>query len=112
MNVWFLLIQSNFQAVGRPSVVKLDPSKTVEDLKLEVKQQFANTLALDIPKLRVWKTKGGTILKLKKGWEETLKSINFNTTEAVLENEKVANLQLSDDQILLVQSTSRIPTTP
>ncbi|KAI0245533.1 hypothetical protein BJV78DRAFT_1287615 [Lactifluus subvellereus] len=106
MNIWTLLVKPDFQAVGRPFMVEVESSDSVLAVKWEVKQQFANTLALDIPMLIVWKTDGEMILNESKGWDEKLKNININdrkTIWKVREGSQVAALGLSDDQILLVQ---------
>jgi hypothetical protein len=118
MNVWILIVQPDFQAVGRPFIVEVESSASVLAVKQEVKQQFANTLALDIPMLVLWKTEGEEILDFELydsgGWKNVLQKIR-KTLRVVKENEIVGNLGLSDNQILLVQiqilrGMSRIPT--
>ncbi|KAI0250722.1 hypothetical protein BJV78DRAFT_530463 [Lactifluus subvellereus] len=107
MNVWILIVQPDLQPDGRPFKVKVNPTGSVEDMKLEVKRHSENTLtAIDIRKFIVWKTEGEEILDFKLygsgGWENVLRKIR-KTLRVVNENEIVGNLGLSDNQILLVQ---------
>lgn len=88
-------------------------SDIVEKIKLKVEEKLTNTIA-DIHSywLVVLKTEGKITLNESGGWKEILNDINandLNTINDVSEGERVANLGLSDGQILLVQIMPRTP---
>lgn len=114
MKIWTLIVQPDFQANGKPFAVDVDFYGSVEEVKRKVKQKLAISPAFAhvyTSKLVVRKIEEMT-LDASEDWEEILENIDdLNTIKEVHKGELVANLGLSDGQILLVQimpGTSRI----
>lgn len=108
MKIWTLIVQPDFQACGRPFSFDIDPFLNVHQMKEKVKEERTDILAqVDAADITVWKTTGEmTLIASDKRWEEIFKKIDVNdenTIEDLPEAQVVANLGLSEGQILLVQ---------
>ena len=120
MKIWTLIVQPDFQACGRPFSFDIDSSLNVHQMKEKVKEERTDILAhVDAADITVWKTTGEmTLIASDNGWEEIFKRIDVtdeNTIEDLPEAQMVANLGLSESQILLVQmmvGTSCFSTAP
>jgi hypothetical protein len=103
---WLVLVDHKFRALGDCFWVQAD---NIHNLKMQVKELWANDLArVHAAKLSVWKTKGTMIINESTFHvlEDILRKINIsdkNTIEELSGCESVADLGLSDGQMLLVQ---------
>ena len=124
MEIWLLLVNCDFQALGGCFPVNTTSSDDVYHLKEKVKEKTREALSrahVDPKELTMWKTKGAMIIDKSspERLSEILRNIDVsdeNTIEELSEDELVADLGLSDGQTLLVQvrlsGTSRIYTAP
>jgi hypothetical protein len=71
MKIWILLVQSDFQAVGRPFSFDVESSDSVEDMKLGVKQHVKILANVDLLKLAVWKTRQNDSQRMRKMGDDT-----------------------------------------
>ena len=120
MEIWLLLVDYNFQALGGCFPVNTTSGDAVYHLKEKVKEETPEALSrvhVDLKNLTMWKTKGAMIIDKSSSdrLPEILKNIDVgdeNTIEELSEDELVADLGLSDGQTLLVRlsGTSRIST--
>ena len=98
MKIYLLLVDFKFQALGGPFWVRT--SDDIYDLKKKVKEERQNDLAhVDPARLIVWKTRGK--ITIDDLISKPLAEILANVEE--LRTQRVVDLALSDDQILLVQ---------
>ncbi|KAH9062331.1 hypothetical protein EDB87DRAFT_292825 [Lactarius vividus] len=112
MNVWLLLVDHRFQAMGSCfEVGAFSDHDNINTLKKKVKEEKPEALSrahVDPSDLTVWKTKGSMAIDESNFGRlaEILGSIdvdNEDTIEKLSEVERVANLGLSDTQTLLIQ---------
>jgi hypothetical protein len=120
--IWLLPVDHEFQAVGNRFRVEASIDDEVRDLKDTLKEETPGTFSryhIEPDCLTVWKTEGKLVIDTstaKEDLKEILKKIDVNdegTIRMLDPHVKVADLQLSDDQILLVRfpGMSRISTT-
>ncbi|KAH9171271.1 hypothetical protein EDB89DRAFT_2243611 [Lactarius sanguifluus] len=118
MEVWLLLVDYKFQAIGRRFTVSTTSGDfNINDLKKGVGEKMINTLShagVDCSDLTVWKTKGSMIIDRStvKRLAEILRDINVDdkvTIEKLSEDDQVADLGLSESQTLLVRQPARAP---
>jgi hypothetical protein len=112
---WFLLVDHKFQALGTIFSINISCHDLVEDFKNNLKKVVDDDP--DLPddvarRLQVWKTKGTKIINKNsfKQLATILRSIDTNdedTIERVSEFDGLADLELSDNQVLLVQLSRR-----
>ena len=119
---WFLLVDHKFQALGNIFTVNISRHDLVEDFKNKVKKVVEDDPNLPAHvvarSLQVWKTKGTKIINKNtlKQLATILRSIDTDdedTIERVSEFDGLADLELSDNQVLLAQlprRTSRVST--
>ncbi len=117
--IWCILVDHEFQNQGRSFSVRTSSEDDIDDLKDKVKVKLHPRLThVSSMDLTVWKTKGEMIIneaEVKERLVEILGNIdvdNEDTIEMLRPGEQVADLGLTDDQVLLVQlpGTSRIST--
>ena len=115
MEIWLLLVDCSFQAIGGRFIVDVDTSARIFQLKREVGVLRPRALLradTDPADLMVWRMKGESIVNetTSERMEEILRSIKVNTIEKLLDGTAVTALSLSDGQTLLVQlpGTSRV----
>jgi hypothetical protein len=122
-NVWFLLVDHKFQAVGNcfsveTSLIDDDVCELKDKITAEKLEIFSH-YHIYPDYLTLWQTKGKLLINNSSSaecLEEILKNIDADDEDTIWkpgEYDAVADLQLSDDQVLLVQlpGMSRIPTT-
>ncbi len=120
--IWCILVDHEFQfqkQIGDHFSVRTSSKDDIDDLRDKVKVKVHPCLThVSSVDLTVWKTKGEMIIN-KAEVEERLVEIlgnidvdNEDTIEKLRPGEQVADLGLTDDQVLLVQlpGTSRIST--
>ena len=120
MKLWLLLVNHGFQALGDQFPVDTTPNDLIYHLKKKVKEENQIILAhVDTDDLTVWKTKGEMTINnanIEERSAEILRTINVDDKDTIEElgaSEVVADLELSDGQILLIRmpGMSRISTT-
>ena len=122
MEIWLLLVDCDFQALGGCFPVNTSSGDGVYHLKEKVKEKTREALShahVDSKELTMWKTKGAMIIDKSSSerLSEILRNIDVsdqNTIEELSEDDLVADLGLSEGQTLLVRlsGTSRISTAP
>ncbi|KAI9433728.1 hypothetical protein H4582DRAFT_1984398 [Lactarius indigo] len=112
MKIWLLLVNHKFQAMGNCfDIDSASEDDNINTLKEKVKEEIPEALSrahVDPSDLTVWKTKGSMAIDESNFGHlaEILGSIdvdNRDTIEKLSEVEQVANLKLSDTQILLIR---------
>lgn len=109
--VWLHLVDHKFQALGHCFETEITIDDDIFDLKYKVKEKKPEIFSyhdIDPPCLTVWKMEGELVHNgsTAKCQEEILEKVNINdrdTIQMLDEDEMVAEVQLSDSQILLIQ---------
>ncbi|KAH9162832.1 hypothetical protein EDB89DRAFT_2234529 [Lactarius sanguifluus] len=102
-----ILVDHNFRALGEP--FEVDTTHNINGLKAKAKEERQIDLAhVDAARLTVWKTKGAMVIddSNSERFEEMLRRINVDdkgTIERLKGRQRVADLELSGGQTLLVQ---------
>ncbi|KAH9057466.1 hypothetical protein EDB87DRAFT_1823595 [Lactarius vividus] len=110
MELWLLLVNHKFQAIGGRFSVKITSSDfNINDVKKGVGGKRSNAFSragIDSSDLTVWRTKGSMIIDRStvKRLAEILREINVgdkDTIEKLSEDEQMADLGFSESQTLL-----------
>ena len=113
---WCLLINHKKEPEGTP--FKVIPGHDIADLKEKVKEKTPHDLdGIDPHRLIVWRCTTQNRMAFKdvhdNMWESALKSVDFddgNVVEQLDERDMMADLQVSNGEILLVRMPGASPT--
>ena len=114
MIIWMLLVDSKFQALlESPVSVDVKPSSDIEQMKAKVIEQESgvNLPSATTRNLSVWKTRDDCNLNISLSNVEEILENNIdevrNAIRRIAEDERVGDLGLVNEQVLLVRYVKR-----
>ncbi|KAH9047371.1 hypothetical protein EDB84DRAFT_483214 [Lactarius hengduanensis] len=119
MDIWFLLIDHHFQAIGGPFLVDSTSDSTIEDLKERVVEERPGALSrtdTNPADLTVWRCMDPTTSFNDEDLERQTSEVLFSNSVKILSGRQaIAELNISKNEILFVKlpgrpGTSRIST--
>lgn len=115
MKVWLLVVSRDFQIDGEYFSVDVKPHMDAHEIKKNIKDICNDLAEFPDPKLAIWKTVGEGPFNDSDLLQDALNRNPNDIIKKIDPRTKVADLKLSDDDILVLQilsGTSRISTAP